>query len=87
MASCRSPKWRTLLHRLAPWLFSTCPGYNRHWRWDKYCCCVSSENGAYHAIRYQGEWLTAYGNGGGGIEWRPRAPWQPKGTVNQIVVQ
>lgn len=39
MASARAPRWRRVLHVVAPWLFKMCPGQNYHWRWDRFCWC------------------------------------------------
>lgn len=44
MASAHTPKWMRTLHRRIPWLFSECPGGNKHWRWDLTCFCVIYEN-------------------------------------------
>lgn len=35
--------WEKLLH-LIPGTTIWCPGYNRHFRWNKVCFCVKNEN-------------------------------------------
>jgi hypothetical protein len=77
-AGCYSPLWRRILNRVAPFLFSTCPAYNKHWRTDIWCFCVAGTNGAILATKHRGEWLTAKSDGHGGIAWESRAPWENK---------
>ena len=40
-----NPKWRRILDKIAPFLFKTCWGKNRHWRWDRICYCRIGING------------------------------------------
>lgn len=51
MASAYTPKWNRQLQRWVPWLFSECPGGNKHWRWDLTCFCVVNENS--HGMYYR----------------------------------
>jgi hypothetical protein len=49
MASGVAPWWKRLLYKLLPFLFKTCPGGNRHWRWDRLCYCrVNEHDGVWH---------------------------------------
>jgi hypothetical protein len=57
-AGCKSPIWRTWLMKIAPLLFSKCPGYNMHWRWDQVCWCIANCNGALLAVKVGGKWRT-----------------------------
>jgi len=44
MSSCKSSKFRMFLIRFFPFLFKVCPGKNYHWKTDKFCRCLVSEN-------------------------------------------
>ena len=40
-----NPRWRRVLDKVAPFLFKTCSGKNRHWAWGKICYCRIGLNG------------------------------------------
>lgn len=78
-----APLWRRILNRVAPFLFSTCPGYNKHWWHSRFCVCIAGTNGAYFAIKHRGEWFTVSGQYGG-IDWSPRAPWNAPAPATRV---
>jgi hypothetical protein len=53
MASAYSPIWMRCLHQGLPFLFKTCLGGNKHWRWDRLCWCAHGEHfGLWHGGIY-----------------------------------
>ena len=44
-ASARMAKWKRILTKAAPWLFTICPGGNWHWRWQRLCYCKWGDGG------------------------------------------
>lgn len=57
-ASARTPLWRHWLHRITPFLFRRCMGYNKHWAWDRACYCMVGENGHGIFLRIRGNaWI------------------------------
>lgn len=44
LASACAPRWRRIIHKVAPFLFKQCPGKNYHWCWDRLCYCRVCEH-------------------------------------------